>query len=346
MKEHLYKVVKNKQIRVIIDTDAGAEADDQFAIVHGLLTPKFQVMGIVAEQFGTDTVQESYEEIKRVVEKMGLTDEVPVLIGEAYSIKNQKTSVDRVQRTEDQNIGEFSEEKTADNNKIQPSEGVQLMIQEAMKEDPRPLFVLNMGALTNLATAIKRQPEIAGRIVAIWIGGGSYPMGHMDFNLANDLEAANEVFESEVELWQIPLGSYTKMAVSFYELFDKVQPCGDIGGYLIEKMMEVNEKECSEIMDNLSFFGPMTQGEKSVFIRTGEGWSLGDSPAVGVLVTPQAQYVEKRKAQRFNADGHYGDFIGNHRQIRVYHNLDSRIILEDFYAKLKYHYGSNERGML
>ncbi len=32
MKEHVYTVPNNKQIRVIIDTDAGAEADDQFGL--------------------------------------------------------------------------------------------------------------------------------------------------------------------------------------------------------------------------------------------------------------------------------------------------------------------------
>lgn len=46
---------------MIIDTDAYAEADDQFAIVHALLTPKFDVVGIVAEQFGTGTFPNSME---------------------------------------------------------------------------------------------------------------------------------------------------------------------------------------------------------------------------------------------------------------------------------------------
>lgn len=50
MKE-LYKVADNKKIRVIIDTDAANEADDQFAIVHAVMTQKFIVKGISAEHF-------------------------------------------------------------------------------------------------------------------------------------------------------------------------------------------------------------------------------------------------------------------------------------------------------
>lgn len=195
-----------------------------------------------------------------------------------------------------------------------------------------------MGAVTNLAAAYQLDPSIEDKLIAIWIGGGTYPHGHMDFNLSNDLDAANIIMESNIELWQIPLGTYTQMAVSFHELIEKVKPYGAIGGYLIDKLLQVNEKECRENMDNLDFLGAMSKGAKSVFIRTGEGWSLGDSPSVGVLITPQGQNLKTQQAQRFNKDGSYGDFIREDRMIRVYHQIDSRVILEDFFAKIKYHY--------
>ena len=38
--DHEYKVQEKKRIRVILDTDAACEADDQYAIVHALLTPR------------------------------------------------------------------------------------------------------------------------------------------------------------------------------------------------------------------------------------------------------------------------------------------------------------------
>ena len=42
-----------KRTRVIIDTDAKNEADDQFAIVHALLTPSFELHGLIPAHFGT-----------------------------------------------------------------------------------------------------------------------------------------------------------------------------------------------------------------------------------------------------------------------------------------------------
>ena len=39
--------------RVIINTDAKNEADDQYAIVHAVLTPSFDLHGIIPAHYGT-----------------------------------------------------------------------------------------------------------------------------------------------------------------------------------------------------------------------------------------------------------------------------------------------------
>ena len=51
--KHKFDIPDTKKIRLIINTDAKNEADDQFAIVHALLTPRFIVKGIIAAHFGT-----------------------------------------------------------------------------------------------------------------------------------------------------------------------------------------------------------------------------------------------------------------------------------------------------
>ncbi|TAH67353.1 MAG: nucleoside hydrolase [Anaerolineaceae bacterium] len=315
MKTQLYKVPYNKQIRVIIDSDTYAEGDDQFAIVHALLTPKFDVVGIVAEQFGvrdfTDSMERSYVEIKKILELMDI--DVPVYRGETAALTDEKTPGN--------------------------SEGAEFIIEEALKEDERPLFVLNMGAITNLASAYLLNPEIGSRLTAVWIGGGSYSDPRMDFNAGNDVSAANVILSSNIELWQIPLSAYTMMEVSFHELFDKVKPYGKIGAYLVDNLLRVNEVECAMNFDNTPFGKSASKGAKTMIIRSGEGWSLGDSPAVGVLITSQMKHSEYRKAQRINLDGSYGDYINENRIIRVYNSIDSRVILEDMFAKIKYHFG-------
>lgn len=59
-----FRVPKEKQVRLITNTDAKNEADDQFAIVHALLSPKCDNVGMVAAHYGInrdlDSMEKSY----------------------------------------------------------------------------------------------------------------------------------------------------------------------------------------------------------------------------------------------------------------------------------------------
>lgn len=133
-----------------------------------------------------------------------------------------------------------------------------------MKNDDRPLYLAFLGPLTDMASAILIEPEILKRkLIVVWIGGGNWPEGGWEYNLKNDVTAANVVFKSSVELWQIPGNVYRMMPVSFAELFDRVRPWGAIGEYLC---------------DNVIHFNNMDPG------RPTEYRILGDSPAIGVIL--------------------------------------------------------------
>ena len=79
MWKYAYQVPENKKIRVIVHTDCKNEADDQFALAHHLMTPKFDVRGIVAghfcknpQEYGEEnTAKASYDEVIRMMELMG-----------------------------------------------------------------------------------------------------------------------------------------------------------------------------------------------------------------------------------------------------------------------------------
>ena len=287
-----FNVQESKKVRVILDTDAACEADDQYAIVHALLTPKFIVKGIIAEQFQGDnsgsSVEKSYSEIIRLLDLMKITD-MPVYRGS----EPMKSETDTPE-----------------------SEGADFIIEEALKEDEKPLFVLCQGAITNVAIALNKRPEIADKFTCIWIGGGFYPDGGWEFNLLNDYHAANVVFKSNVTLWQVSMDGYTRMQVGYAELEMKVRPCGEIGKYLFEEMQE--------------------HGLKAAWVA-GESWSLGDSPAIGLALNPGCGHFETRKAPIVDEKGYYHDCDRN-REIRVYREIDSRYILEDFFAKLALNY--------
>ena len=87
-----------KRRRVIIDTDAKNEADDQFAIVHALLSPSLDVRGLIAAHFGTSrsnrSMEESREEIDLLLSLMGLEQHVTVVNGAPTRIPDEQTPRD------------------------------------------------------------------------------------------------------------------------------------------------------------------------------------------------------------------------------------------------------------
>ncbi|NLO84131.1 MAG: nucleoside hydrolase [Clostridiales bacterium] len=300
MKAFAFTVPEKKKIRVIVHTDCKNEADDQFALAHHLMTQKFDVRGIVAGHFALNpsygkegSAKASYDEINLILELMGLEGKHPVFLGSPLPIDDEMTP--------------------------RPSEGAQFIIDEAMREDERPLFVVFQGAITDLACAYLMQPLIAQKLTAVWIGGGEWPHGDGEFNLANDIKAANVVFSSDIPLWQIPKNVYKQMAVSLAELQVRVAPYGKIGEYLFRQMVEYN--------DQLADFG----GDWP----HGESWGLGDQGTVTVLLEEmQSSNFELKPAPRFADDMSY--IHGQQaREIRVYHTLNARLTMEDFYAKLK-----------
>ena len=84
--------------RVIINTDAKNEADDQFAIVHALLSPTLDVRGLIAAHFGTrrgdHSMEESREEIDLLLDLMNLDGQVMVANGAATGIGDEETPLD------------------------------------------------------------------------------------------------------------------------------------------------------------------------------------------------------------------------------------------------------------
>ena len=193
------------------------------------------------------------------------------------------------------------------------SEGAQLIIEEAEKEEGT-LYVAFLGPLTDMASAILAKPEIVEKdIKVIWIGGGNYPVGGWEYNLKNDIHAANVVFKSGIEVWQVPRNVYRMMPVTFAELYNRVYPCGELGKYLTENVIAFNNA-----------------GDK----RPVEYRVLGDSPAIGVILYEDCGVWKQVKRPVFSGDATY-NYDGDYGNLRVYENIDARFILEDLYAKLK-----------
>ena len=292
--DYKFHVPFEKQVRVITNTDAKNEADDQFAIVQTLLSPKLDNVGFIAAHYGTkhaDAMERSYRELETIFDKMGFEKEGMLYRGAPRAIPNTKTPID--------------------------SEGAQLIIREAMKDDPRPLYITFLGPLTDMACALLLEPKIASRCTVIWIGGGPYPHGGIEFNQDNDIDAVNVVFRSKVPVWQVPKNVYEQMAVSLAELEYRVRPCGAIGEYLCDQL------------DQHAF----EDGPRQSDFRSGETWVLGDNPTIGLLLYEHRFEFDWVNAPLVTHDSTYAPDVRN-RPIRAYRRIDSRLILEDMYAKL------------
>jgi len=294
---YLYDVPENKKVRVIIDTDAKNEADDQFAIVQALLTPQFIIKGIIGTHFGTrrteQSMEDSYEECLKILDLMDLTGKVDVLRSAVSAVKSETD--------------------------YEYTEGAARIVEEALSNETSPLFVVFLGPLTNLACAYLQNPEIAGKLKTIWIGGGVYPEGGEEFNLSNDIIAANIIMKSGIELWQVPKNVYRMMRTSLAELQDRVYPYGKIGKYLFEQMVEFNTRIAS------LYDGPWPMGEM---------WHLGDNPVIGLMMDEHEFCYTMKEAPYIDDEMRY-HFDGKGRQVRVYHDIDHRFILEDMFSKIK-----------
>ncbi len=299
-----YKVPDSKKVRYIIHTDCKNEADDQYTVAHCLMTPFFDVKGIVAAHFDKSygrypagaTANASYDEIIRVTDAMGITGQYPVKCGAPTAMVDEKTPVD--------------------------SEGARLIIEEAMKDDKRPLFIGLQGSLTDLASAILIEPKICERMTAIWIGGGVYPKGGTEFNLSQDIAAANVVMNSKMPLWQIPSNIYKNFAVSLAELQLKVMPHGKLGKYLFNELTELN-LQLGEMMPDFDW-------------PHGELWGLGDEGVVAALMHEgqRTDMYHMIKAPIIDYETMEYNLDTNNREIRVYDTMDYRLTLEDLFCKI------------
>lgn len=304
LKRLQYEVPSSCTVRMIVDSDAKNEADDQYAIIHHLLTPMFDVRGIIAAHFESkartagETMEKSYGEIQRILQ-LAEIDDVPIFQGCRLPLRSEQDAPD--------------------------NDGVRFIIREARRSDPRPLYIAVQGAMTNVAAALNQAPDIAAHITVLWNGGGPYPQGRVEFNLMQDANACRAVLASEAAVWQIPQDVYATMEVSLAELAARVRPCGELGRYLFDQLAEENR---------LSF-------HPALRFRTGENWTLGDNTTIAVLLENQLSgHWYQRTAPRINADLSYEE-NPNGKAIRVYTQLNVRMALEDLFAKLQLVYGKN-----
>jgi purine nucleosidase len=197
---------------VILSTDVGNEIDDQWAITYMLLTPEFDVRGIVSAHgpsLPAPSAHSTYKVLLDVVERrLGMLSHPPLFEG--------------------------SSEPLADRQTPRKNRGVEFIIETSkLFSAENRLVVLTIGAATDVASAILEDPSITNRISVVAMGFKSLAEGGKEFNIENDPKAWQVILDSDVPV-TIGAGDVCQrdLAMSFDHAKQLVSERGPVGAWL------------------------------------------------------------------------------------------------------------------
>ncbi|MDX2108743.1 MAG: nucleoside hydrolase [Verrucomicrobiota bacterium] len=205
---------------MVLDTDTYNEIDDQFALAQCLLSPEsLQLEAVYAAPFYNkelvssveEGMQKSYEEIHRVMNRLGISADGLVHTGSSRWLRDDLHPVDSpaardlIKRAHATPQGEY-------------------------------LYVVAIGALTNVISAIIMDPETVQKLQIVWLGGQPLHWhSAAEFNLCGDIHASRFLFNSSASLTMIPCtGVASHLLTSTPEMEQLVRPLGPLGEYLTE----------------------------------------------------------------------------------------------------------------
>jgi purine nucleosidase len=204
-------------VRAVIDTDTYNEIDDQFAVVYALLSPeRIRVEGLYAAPFRNersngpeDGMLQSYAELHRLLDRLPRHRATPVHHGARSWLPVPSRPV--------------------------PNPAADDLVERARAAD-EPLFVVTIGAPTNVASALLMEPRIGERIVVVWLGGNpGYWHRAVEFNVEQDPHASHVLLDSGVPLVHVPCRNVTEHLRTTQAEIDRfARGTGPIGDYLAD----------------------------------------------------------------------------------------------------------------
>ena len=309
MTEHMIKEIDNIQlvsrlqkplgpVDVVLDTDTYNEIDDQYALAYLIRSEKdLHLQAIYAAPFlnskaatPADGMEKSYNEIMNILNLLDRTD----LKQKVYRGSEQYLPSE---------IGAVNSDAVQD-----------LIIRSRKYTIQNPLYVIAIGAITNIASALLLEPEIKNRIVVIWLGGHAHNWPtNREFNLHQDIAGARILFGSGVPLVQLPcLGVVSAFATSGPELEAHLRGKNKLCDYLID----VTIKEALT-------FGGKKAWTRSIWDVTAVAWLLqGDFMEDRLVPSPIPEY-----------DDHWA-FDANRHFIKYVYHIKRDNLFTDLFEKL------------
>ena len=189
-------------LSIIIDTDPGQ--DDAVAILLALASPEFEVLGITAVA-GNVPLALTQVNARKICELAGRLD-IKVFSGAIRPLVRNLVTAEHVHGKTGLDGPVLPDPKMP----LQKQYAVDFIVETLMARDAGTVTLCALGPLTNIATALNREPRIASRIARIVaMGGGFFEGGNVtpaaEFNIYVDPQAARVVFEAGIPITLIPL---------------------------------------------------------------------------------------------------------------------------------------------
>ncbi len=256
--EQILDDIRSDRVKnVVIDTDTYNEMDDQYAIAYALGSDRIRTLAITAAPFYNtrstslaDGMERSYQEIHRVLSAIGKEDVCPVYKGSDRAISG--------------------------NPDLAPvdSPAARAIIAQAHANPDGILYILALGAITNIMSAILLDPTIQEKICILWLGTNVLERGNAkEFNMLQDLRATQMLLNCGVPLVLLPA------------LPSKDHP--DYG----TKNLVMYKNDLSSIQGSspaCEFYRTTLPGEFSAADDPEWKWIMWDLAAPAVLANPEA----------------------------------------------------------
>lgn len=288
-------------VDVVLDTDAFNEIDDQFAIAYLLACgEKLKIRGFCAAPFYNihsqspgDGMERSYREILKILELAGRQElKEKVCRGSLEYLPSESVPVE--------------------------SEAADFMAALANEYSPEnPLYIVAIGAITNVASAILKNPAMVENTVVVWLGGKGHhmPEGVLEFNMRQDIAAARVIMGCGVPFVQLPCaGVVDHFATTGPELNHWLVGRNSLADYLARNTIREAES-----------------------YALGKPWSrvIWDVTAVAWLMNDGGRFMQDRLCPSpiCEYDGHYAVDPGRHLMRYVY-GVDRDALFAELFGRL------------
>lgn len=207
------------KLPVILDADTGNEVDDYFALAIALSESTWDIKSLNAAQWQSSqwAIPESMENSHRLNQ---------VLLGEmGLDIPTKRGGIHRMY-----DWGDMAQHSAA---------AYEIIAQTRALPDNKKLNIIALGALTNVASALYIDPDIASRLTLYWLGTTyDFQQGilkRQDFNCMMDQQAVEVVLMSAIDLHIMPVNVAENMTFTMQETKEHLEADHPIGELLLDR---------------------------------------------------------------------------------------------------------------